>query len=69
MLRVSLNFLLDFGQFFNFLKTIQKGLKPRWECLEFILRVLASVIGAYVPVVFFLFFILTAKERHVRFVT
>ena len=39
LVRVSLYFLLDFRHFFNFLKTVQKGLKPRWECLKIILKV------------------------------
>ena len=41
--RVSLYFLLDFGHIFNFLKTVQKGLKPRWKCLKIILKGLTFV--------------------------
>ena len=36
--RVSLYFLFDFCHIFNFYKTVQKGLKPCWKCLKFILK-------------------------------
>ena len=41
--RVSLYFMLDFGHIFNFWKTVQKGLKPGWKCLKFILKGLTFV--------------------------